>query len=254
MKLSLPLHKKIYFASDFHLGVPNQSSSVERERKIVRWLDAIREDASALFLLGDIFDFWFEYKKVVPKGFVRLQGKLAELSDSGIEIYIFPGNHDLWMKDYFKIEFGAKIYHQPLDLTINDQPFLVGHGDGLGPGDRFYKLLKKVFTNPVSQWMFLMLPPVIGIGLAHRWSKGSRLSNIKKGEEFKGAEREYLYQYSREVEAQKPHRYYIFGHRHLLLDLPVGETARYINLGEWVNGSHYACFDGQELEIREFSN
>lgn len=244
--------KKLYFASDFHLGAPSKEDSLERELKIVRWLDSIKHDAHTIYLLGDIFDFWFEYKHAIPKGFIRLQGKLAELSDNGIPIVFFTGNHDMWMFDYFTKELNIPIYRKPVELEVEGKKLLIGHGDGLGPGDTSYKLLKKVFESKVCQWLFARLHPNFGIGLANFWSKRSRISNTKKDEDkFKG-EKEFLWQYSKDIEAQKHHDYYVFGHRHLPLDLEVDENSRYFNLGEWVNYDTYGVFDGNKFELTTF--
>lgn len=256
--IALQPGKRIYFSSDFHLGAPNPEASRKRERVIVRWLEEIRHDAQMIFLVGDIFDFWFEYKHAVPKGFIRLLGKLADLSDEGIELVFFTGNHDMWMSDYFTTELDATINRHPVRYQVSaaNGPFrnlLVGHGDGLGPGDRVYKGLKKVFENSVARWSFRQLHPDIGIRMATTWSKRSRISNTKKGEEeFKGENLEWLYLYCQEVEKVLPHDYYIFGHRHLPLDLKVNETSRYINLGEWVNQQTYAVFDGEKLDLLTF--
>ena len=247
MKLDLHTDKKVYFASDFHLGTPSPDESLIREKKIINWLEKISSDAQYIFLLGDLFDFWFEYSKVIPKGFVRFQGKLAELCDRGIQIHIFPGNHDMWMFNYFQKELGVKIHHTPISFEIGETKFHVGHGDGLGPGDNGYKFILKVFRSPIAQWLFKILPPVIGIGFAQKWSASSRLSNISKGEEFKGKDKEYLYQYSDLTEKTKHHDFYIFGHRHLLLDIEISPNSRYINLGEWVTDSNYASFDGNDF-------
>lgn len=254
MSLSIALKEgqKVYFASDFHLGTPDHQSSLTREKKIVRWLDDATKDAAAIFLLGDIFDFWFEYKKVIPKGFVRFQGKLAEIADSGIPVYIFTGNHDLWMFDYFKEEFGIPVFHKPVELQVGNKKFLIGHGDGLGPGDNKYKSLKKIFTNRLAQRSFAFLHPSIGVGLAHNWSRQSRLANAKYEDQFYGDE-EHLLIYCREIEANQHHDYYIFGHRHLVLDLEVSESSRYLNSGHWVNRSNYIVFDGEDCQILEYS-
>jgi UDP-2,3-diacylglucosamine hydrolase len=252
LSINLKAGQKVYFASDFHLGTPDHQSSIAREKKITRWLDRAAEDAAAIFLLGDIFDFWFEYKKVVPKGFVRFQGKLAAIADSGIPIYIFTGNHDLWMFDYFKKEFGIPVYHNPVKLDVDGTKFLVGHGDGLGPGDNKYKRLKKLFTNRLAQRSFAFLHPSIGVGLAHRWSRQSRLANTKYEDQFYGVN-EHLLIYCKEIEARDHHDYYIFGHRHLVLDMEVGKSSRYLNSGDWVNHSNYIVFDGQTCQMVEFS-
>ncbi|GHA70672.1 UDP-2,3-diacylglucosamine diphosphatase [Pontibacter akesuensis] len=242
---------KVYFASDFHLGAPDLESSRQREKKIVRWLGQVQQDAAAILLVGDIFDFWFEYRHAIPKGFIRLQGKLAELTDAGIPIYFFTGNHDMWMFNYFPEELNIPIVREPISTRIGNKTFYIGHGDGLGPGDHTYKLLKKVFDNKVCQWLFARVHPNLGIGVANKWSQRSRISNVKKDEEFFG-EREWLVQYCQEVEQKQHHDYYIFGHRHLPLEMSIGEQAQYINLGEWVNFCTYAVYDGNTLELKTF--
>jgi len=253
LTLNLQAGQKVYFASDFHLGTPDKGTSLQREKKIVKWLDMASQDAEAIFLLGDIFDFWFEYKRAVPKGFVRFQGKLAELADQGKKIYIFTGNHDMWMFDYFPSEFGIPVYSDPLNLEINQQKLLVGHGDGLGPGDNQYKKLKKIFKNSLSQKAFSMLHPNLGVGLAHKWSRKSRLANSEIEEVFHG-DNEYLLIYCKEQEAINHHDYYIFGHRHLRLDLEVSKNSRYLNPGDWVNHSNYIVFDGTTCKLVEFKD
>jgi UDP-2,3-diacylglucosamine hydrolase len=252
LKLSIPPNKKIFFASDFHFGAPNHEISLQREKKLVSWLKSVEHNASDIFLLGDLFDFWFEYRKAVPKGFTRFLGKLAELNDSGINIHIFTGNHDLWIFDYLPQEVGAKIYKDPVVLSVGSQKLLLGHGDGLGPGDKSYKLLKLVFTSPIAQWLFARIHPNLGIAIAQRWSRNSRISNMKLEEKFQGEEREYLLAWCKDTESRTHHDYYVFGHRHLPLDLPVGLTSRYINLGEWVHFSPYAVYDGTKLELKTF--
>jgi UDP-2,3-diacylglucosamine hydrolase len=253
LTLSLATDKKVYFASDFHLGTPSRESSLEREKKLVRWLDKASKDAEAIFLLGDIFDFWFEYKRVVPKGFIRLQGKLAELADNGINIYIFTGNHDMWMFDYFPTELNIQVFNDPIQLFVNDTKLFIGHGDGLGPGDKQYKKLKKIFKSKLSQRAFSMLHPGIGIGMAHKWSRKSRLVNNKYEEVFYG-DNEHLLKYCQRKEETEHHDYYIFGHRHLVLDLEVSENSRYLNSGDWVNNSSYIVFDGKSCQIEEFNS
>jgi UDP-2,3-diacylglucosamine hydrolase len=244
--------KKIFFASDFHLGVPTHDASVAREKRIVAWLDSIKDEAHTIYLLGDIFDFWFEYRHAIPKGHIRLQGKLAELRDAGIPIVFFTGNHDMWMFDYFPKELGIPVYRDPLVLEVGSQRLLIGHGDGLGPGDHTYKVLKKFFNSSFCQWLFARIHPNLGIGIANRWSKNSRLSNMKREDGYQGNEKEFLWVYCSEVEQKQHHDYYIFGHRHLPLDLPIGEHSRYINLGEWVNFSTYAVYDGKTVTLKTF--
>jgi len=251
--MNLKLHeKKIFFASDFHLGAPDVKSSKARENRIIQWLNEIQDEAAAIFLVGDIFDFWFEYKEVIPKGFIRFLGKIADLREKNIPIFFFTGNHDLWMKDYFTKELGIPVFHHPIELTVENKSFLVGHGDGLGPGDNSYKVLKKFFTNPVCQWAFRWLHPDIGVRIANKWSSKSRITNVAKNEnEFKGDD-EWLWAYCKQVAQSKHFDYYVFGHRHLPLDLPVNNKSRYYNLGEWVNHYTYGVFDGKEFQIKKY--
>ncbi len=243
------MQKKIYFASDFHLGVPTHVLSREREDRIVRWLDQVKKDAAEIYLIGDIFDFWFEYKKVIPKGFIRLQGKIAEISDSGTPIYLFTGNHDMWMFDYFEKEIGLKIFRESIEREYNGKKFFIGHGDGLGPGDYQYKLLKRFFASRFCQWLFARLHPNFAMWIADNWSRSSRAANDKK-EVFLGEEKEWLAIYCKEVLQNKHYDYFIFGHRHLPLDIKLSEQSRYINLGDWIHYNSYAVFDGEDLHLK----
>lgn len=245
-------NRKIYFASDFHLGVPNHQQSLLREKKIVQWLDHVSADAQAIYLLGDIFDFWFEYNHAVPKGFVRLLGKLAQLADQGIEIIVFSGNHDLWLENYLVDEVGVQIFGKPQSFQIGSHRFYLAHGDGLGPGDNKFKVFKKIFKNSVCQWLFRWLHPDIGISLAKRWSKGSRLAQLDEPLTFHG-EQEWLILHSRQIQENEHHDYYVYGHRHLAGLHSFGESSMYVNLGEWVLGSSYAVYDGKGLELKTFS-
>jgi UDP-2,3-diacylglucosamine hydrolase len=245
-------YKKIYFASDFHLGVPNYEKSLEREKFIVKWLDEVRLDAQEIYLMGDVFDFWFEYKHAVPKGFIRLLGKIAEIVDSGIPITLFTGNHDVWMFDYLEKELGVTIHRNPITKEYNGKKFYLGHGDGLGPGDYGYKFIKKIFTSPINQWLFARIHPNFGIGMAHFLSRKSRASNAPKDEQFKGEENEWLAVYCKEFLQKEYFDYFIFGHRHLPLDIQLDEKSRYINLGEWINHNTYAVFDGDKLELKAY--
>lgn len=242
--------KKIYFLSDFHLGAPDQQSSMVRERKLVSFFSAIAADAGQLFILGDMFDFWYEYRRVVPRGFTRVLGKLAMLNDAGVQIHFFPGNHDMWMKDYLQQEIGATVYRDPTVFSINGKKMLIGHGDGLGPGDQGYKMLKKVFRNPFCQWLFGILPPAIGMGLADFFSRKSREATGKSEEHFMGADKEWLISYCRQMMREAHYDYFIFGHRHLPIDFRLSETSRYINLGDWIQYFTYAVFDGQHLQLK----
>lgn len=244
--------KKTYFASDFHLGSDAKFTSRERERQLVQWLDQIKEDAEALYLVGDVFDFWFEYSTVVPKGYVRLLGKLAELRDDGLPIYFFIGNHDMWMFKYFEEEMGIPIYRKPIIREIHGKTFFIGHGDGLGPGDHGYKMIKKIFANPVCQWLFARLHPNFGIKLANFWSNKSREAN-KHENQFLGEDKEWLIAYCNRKLETLDIDYFVFGHRHLPIDhlLKNGKT-RYVNLGDWLNFYSYAVYDGEELRLEYY--
>ncbi|HVS91092.1 MAG TPA: UDP-2,3-diacylglucosamine diphosphatase [Mucilaginibacter sp.] len=241
---------KLYFASDFHLGTPSYATSREREARLVRWLDMIKTDASEVFLMGDAFDFWFEYRTVVPKGYIRFLGKLAELADSGIKIYMFKGNHDMWMFDYFTKEFNATIVSNELVIERNGKKFFLHHGDGLGPGDTSYKILKKVFRSGLCQWLFARLHPNFGVGIANYWSGHSRIANEKKEE--KPVKQEFLPIFCKELLKTEYYDYLVFGHRHKPLDMSIGEKSRYINLGEWVSYNSYAVFDGTDIKLEYF--
>lgn len=244
----------IYFASDFHLGIDARRTSQERENEIVQWLDQIKADATEIFLVGDIFDFWFEYRKVIPKGFLRLQGKLAELRDAGITLHLFTGNHDMWMFDYFEKELSLKIYRSSIERTIGEKSFFIGHGDGLGPGDHGYKLIKKIFANRWCQRAFGVLPPYFGMSMAHFWSRKSRESN-REVRDFLGKDEEWLIQYCERKLKSNHYDYFIFGHRHLPIDYTLSNgKSKYINLGEWMNFNSYASFDGKEVKLHFFQN
>jgi UDP-2,3-diacylglucosamine hydrolase len=249
--INLEQGKKVYFASDFHLGAPAGIESKKREQKIVNWLNSIKADAQEIFLVGDIFDFWFEYKYTIPKGFIRLQGKLAELIDNGIKIHFFTGNHDMWMFNYFEEELGITIYRKPINLTINNSNIFLGHGDGLGPGDLKYKFLKKIFSNKVCQWLFARLHPNLSFYIANTWSKSSRAQNADSDEKFLG-DNEWLLQYCKEVLKEKHYDFFVFGHRHLALDIAITEKSRYVNLGEWFKICSYAIHDGKNISLEKY--
>ena len=248
-------NKKIYFASDFHLGVSGKYSSKEREKQIVRWLDQIKEDAEAIYLVGDVFDYLYEYRNVVPKGFTRVLGKLALLRDEGIPIYFFIGNHDMWMFRYFEDEMDIPIYRQPIRVELKGKKFLIGHGDGLGPGDYKYKILKKILANKFCQFLFARIHPNLAIGLMKFSSGKSREANPEDDDIFKGEEKERLLVYANRKTSQEDLDFCIFGHRHLPIDYTLKNgKSRYINLGEWMNFNSYAVFDGNQLEIKFFEN
>lgn len=250
--MEVPQGKKIYFSSDNHLGAPTSEESLPREKKFVMWLDEIKHDAAAVFLLGDLFDFWFEYKQVVPKGFVRVLGKLAELSDSGIPIFFFVGNHDLWMNGYFEKELNIPVYHKPQEFTISGKRFLIGHGDGLGPNDKGYKRMKKVFTNPFAKWLFRWLHPDLGVRLARHLSVKNKLISGSEDVKFLGEENEWLVQYAKRKLETVHYDYFIFGHRHFPMKIKVGKNSIYFNLGDWITHYTYGVFDGEKFELKRF--
>ena len=252
--MQIPPDKKIYFLSDFHLGAPDYTTSLEREKRIVRFLEEARRDAAVVFIVGDLFDFWYEYRTVVPKGYVRILGKMAELTDGGIPLYFFVGNHDMWMKGYFEKELNIPVYFEPKEFVFNDKKFLIGHGDGLGPGDHGYKFIKKVFRNPVCQWLFGILPPAVGVGLANYFSRSSRAVTGESDAVFLGEDKEWLISYCREVLQKQSYDYFIFGHRHLPIDFALNDKSRYINLGDWIKYDSYAVFDGQELALKYYGS
>ena len=245
-------NKKIYFLSDFHLGAPNASESLIREKKIIKFLDEIKTNAGRIFIVGDLFDFWYEYKKVVPKGYVRILGKLAEITDEGIPVHFFVGNHDMWMSDYFQQELNIPVYFEPASFEFNGKLFLVGHGDGLGPGDKGYKFIKKIFRNKACRWLFGIFPPYFGMGVAHYFSRKSRAQTGQTEEVFLGADKEWLISYCKKVIAKEHYDFLIFGHRHLPIDFKLNDRSRYINLGDWIKYFSYAVFEGEDLTLRYY--
>lgn len=248
--MTLQPGKSIYFISDFHLGAPNYAASLQREKHIVSFLNRIQDSAQAVFILGDMFDFWFEYKSAVPKGFVRILGKLAELTDRGIQIDFFVGNHDMWMDGYFEKELNIQVYFHPREYVINGKTFLIGHGDGLGPGDHKYKMLKKVFRNPLSKSLFGALHPTLGIGIANYFSRKSRQNTGISDEHFLGEDKEWLISYCRKMLAKKHYDYFIFGHRHLPIEFRLAPNSTYLNIGDWIQYYSYGQFDGQDLKLK----
>ncbi|HBK83287.1 MAG TPA: UDP-2,3-diacylglucosamine hydrolase [Flavobacterium sp.] len=244
--------KKIYFASDQHFGAPTAKTSFEREQKFVAWLNVVKEDAAAIFLLGDLFDFWFEYKTVVPKGFIRVLGKLAEIRDAGIPVYFFVGNHDLWMNDYFEKELNIPVYYDNKEFVFNNKTFLIGHGDGKGPADKGYKRMKKVFTNKFFRWLFRWVHPDIGMRIAHNLSVKSKLISGADDVHFLGEDKEWLVIYAKRKLMFKHYDYLIFGHRHLPMIIDVGINAKYVNLGDWISYFTYGVFDGENFELKKF--
>lgn len=248
--IPLPEGKRVYFASDFHLGAPDRETSLRRERAIVDWLREAAGDAAHIFLVGDLFDFWFEYRYVIPKGYVRLLGMLADLVDAGIGISVFTGNHDMWMDGYFERELGIPVYQDPQVFRIGDKKFFIGHGDGLGPGDHRYKLMKKVFRSSFCRWLFAALHPTLGIALAESLSRGSR--RVTEEQHFLGEDNEWLVHFAKEKLHQSHYDYFIFGHRHLPLEIALPGDSLYVNLGDWLHHYTYAVFDGGRLALSHY--
>lgn len=248
----MPTGSKIYFASDFHLGVPDYHTSLAREKKIVAWLETVRHDAAEIFLVGDVFDFWYEYRHVAPKGYLRFLGKIAEITDAGIPVHWMVGNHDMWMFGYLKDELGVQVHMHPVQRMIGGKKWVIGHGDGLGPGDHSYKFIKKIFRNRFFQWVFSRFHPNFAFGLANYFSRRSRKANYEYDARFLGEDKEWLIIYCKEVLQQEHIDYFIFGHRHLVLDIPLPGGSRYINLGDWMSTCHYAVWDGESLQLRKW--
>jgi len=245
----MQVNTKIYFASDFHLGAPNHQESRRREKKICSWLELISKDAKEIYLLGDLFDFWFEYNKVIPKGFERIKGKLAQLTDSGIKIHLFVGNHDLWTFGYLEDEIGLKVYKNPKIIKINNKKFFIGHGDGLGKGNGVYKFIKTIYQNSMCQFLFKLIPSYIGINLAQFLSrKNKKKQNISK--EKLGEN--YLIEYCKSKLKEHSIDFFIFGHIHKPKNIPLSSNSTYINLGDWVTHFSYAELDGENLLLKNF--
>ena len=245
--------KKIYFISDIHLGAPALKNNRERELAFVDWLNQIKEDASHLFLMGDIFDFWFEYKTVVPRGFTRTLGKIAEIADSGVEVHLFTGNHDGWIFDYLPSELGVILHRNEFKTELGGKKFYLAHGDGLDKTDKGYLLLKKMFTSKTLQWLFARIHPNFAISLGRHWSKHSRISKGITGEGFKGINNEGMYIFAQSILHNETFDYFIFGHRHVMIDSPIGENSRYINLGDWIHHFSYGVFDGNDFELKQYN-
>ncbi|MFM6959451.1 MAG: UDP-2,3-diacylglucosamine diphosphatase [Schleiferiaceae bacterium] len=246
----LPEGKSVFFASDLHLGAPDAGASAERERAFVAWMDSIKPRAAALYLVGDVFDFWFEYRHAIPKGFARLQGRLADWADSGIPVFMFTGNHDLWMHNYFSQEFGIQVFHEPVRHVWSGKHFVVGHGDGLGPGDTGYKLLKRVFTFKPFQFLFRWLHPDLGIGLASWLSRGSRARTGHEDYAMTDVTRESIYLWALDQHRRSPADFWIFGHRHypVNVDFPAGRGT-YVNLGDWIKWRSWGEWDAEGFKL-----
>ncbi len=241
-EINLAPGQKAYFVSDVHLGWPDENTSREREKKFVEWLEHIEKDAGALFLVGDIFDFWFDYRHAVPRNFTRTLGQLARMADKGIKLFFFFGNHDMWIKDYFARETGMEIIPDDAEVLINGTKIYIAHGDGLGPGDKNYKRLKKLFRHPVAQWLYRWLHPDIGIPLAGSFSRMSRQSSNPKISRFRGPDKEHLIIHSRKILENEHFDYFIFGHRHHTVTYELKPGSVYVNLGDWIQYFSHAEF------------
>lgn len=251
MNIQLQPGKKVYFASDQHFGAPTAVESKKREEKFIRWLDMVKKDGQVLYLMGDLFDFWHEWQHVIPKGYVRVLGKIAELQDSGIQVYFFVGNHDLWMNDYFSAELGIPVYYEKQFVTINSRDFLLAHGDGLGPGDKGYKRMKKLFTNPLAQWAFRWLHPDLAMKAAIYLSQKNKMISGEEDKQFLGEDKEFLILYSKEKLKTQKIDYFVYGHRHLPMVLELENGAKHINLGDWIQYFTYGVFQS-EFELKTF--
>jgi UDP-2,3-diacylglucosamine hydrolase len=243
--------KKLYFVSDVHLGAQALSDNTMRERLFADWLSEISTDAAAVFLMGDIFDFWFEYRKVVPRGHTRVLGRIAEMTDSGIPVHFFTGNHDIWVFDYLPLETGVTVHRDYYTTELMGKKFFLAHGDGLDKNDKGYLMLKKIFKSRILQWLFARLHPNFAVGIAHRWSKNSRLSKKVSGPAFE-AENEGMYEFALSVLEKEHFDYFIFGHRHRLANLEMNENTRFILLGEWIKTFSYGVFDGEKFELKKY--
>lgn len=243
--------KNIYFASDFHLGLKAGTDPLVREKHVVKWLGSIEDKAQSIYLVGDVFDFWWEYNKVVPKGFTRFLGKISELTDSGIDVHFFTGNHDMWVGSYLRDECGMIIHTREMILELDGKKLYIAHGEGLGLNDKGYSILLWIFRNRLLRSLYSALHPSIGIGFGHRWSSHSRLAKNYYSE-FKGVENEPLFIHAAQVLEKEEIDYFIFGHRHIPLDNPIGEKSRILILGNWFNAPVYAEWNGSGLRMNSF--
>jgi len=243
---------KIYFISDVHLGAPAFNDNRERELLLAKWLDEINEDVAELYLMGDIFDFWWEYKKVIPRGFTRILGRIANLTDRGIPVHFFPGNHDLWVFDYLPAEIGVIVHRNEIVKEIGGKKFFLAHGDGLDAEDVGYIRLKKIFTNKNLQWWYSRLHPNFALHIAHKWSGSSRTDKLKKKEKEFSVNNDGMYKFALSYLKQEPIDYFIFGHRHIMVNSPINENTRFVLLGDWISNFSYGVFDGEKFELKKY--
>lgn len=242
---------KIYFVSDVHLGSPALNNNREREKLFADWLNTISADALEIYLMGDIFDFWFEYRKVVPRGYTRVLGRLAELTDKGIPVHFFTGNHDMWVFDYLPQEIGVILHREPLITNILGKKFFLAHGDGLDKSETGYLILKKIFSNPLLQWLYARLHPNFSVHVAQLWSKSSRKN--KKPKKHFDPTAEGMYDYASSLLEGEHFDYIVMGHRHKMVQIPIGDNCRYILLGDWIDAYSYGVFDGGNFELKKLN-
>jgi UDP-2,3-diacylglucosamine hydrolase len=243
----------IYFVSDAHLGSRLDKDPLSREKILVNWLEFVRKDAEKIFLLGDIFDFWFEYKTVVPKGYVRILGKLAELADAGIEIHFFIGNHDIWAFDYFEKEVGMIVHHHAEIMELNGRRFFMAHGDGLESKEKGFNFIRKIFHSKLSQILFGYFPPRLGQEFGYEWSKANRLRILKTENGYRGENDEEIITFAKNYQSEPPIDFFVFGHRHLDIKLQIRNKAQVIILGDFVSLFSYGVFDGEEFRLEYFN-
>lgn len=243
----------IYFVSDVHLGATALKNNREREVLFAQWLDEISVNASELYLMGDIFDFWYEYKKVVPRGFTRILGRIANLTDRGIPVHFFAGNHDIWVSDYLTEELGVTVHHNEVVKEIGQKKFFLAHGDGLDKNDKGYIFLKKIFTNKVAQWLFSRLHPNFAFFIAHGWSADSRLSKPDYQHDFM-VNQDGMYKFAADFLKNTSVDYFVMGHRHRMANEKMEKNARFILLGDWINSFSYGIFDGEKFELKKYKD
>jgi UDP-2,3-diacylglucosamine hydrolase len=245
-------YKHIVFLSDFHLGTPNAEASLQREKKIVAFLNQLPNTVDAVFIMGDMFDFWYEYSTVVPKGYMRLFGCLAQLSDKGVALHFFVGNHDMWVKQYFTQQLNMKVYFEPTTANCQGKKIFLGHGDGLGPGDKGYKIMKKFFRSTICQFLFGLVPPIIGVGFANYLSRRSRTATGDSDAVFLGEQNEWLVQYCKKKLEAQHFDFFVFGHRHLPLNIQLSTQSTYINLGDWIKYDTFAQMQNGQITLHEY--
>ncbi len=247
--------KPIYFIADAHLGSWAVSHHRTQERRLVRFLDDIKNKAGAVYMLGDMFDFWYEWRRVVPRGFTRFLGKISELTDLGVEVHYFIGNHDIWAFDYLNRECGVVLHREPLTTELYGKEFFIAHGDGMGDPKKSFHIIRSIFHNKTCQWMFSrLLHPNVAMRFGLTWARHSRLKR-EEGEEppYMGEDKEYLVLFTKEYKKTHPNiDFFIYGHRHIELDLVLSRDTRMLVLGDWITQFTYARWDGEHLTLANY--